>query len=330
MRKPVSKTSTKQAIFEAYEELLGEMKEQRNPKEIQENRDKEAVVTRASSQTRDTFSKHLAELKIGLNKQLDEVGDTMINEIRQLTEIREAIAIEKKNLEELYKIHTQAESLMALIQLQDEKKQLFESEMAAVKETWQKEKMEFELSLKEQKNQADKDRKREEEDYRYTLTLKRRKEQDQFEEASQAQERELAEKKADFEKEIREREIQMAAREKEFEDLKAQAALFPAELEKAVKRAEKSISDTLLQQFEVEKKLLAMTTDTELKLKEQTIQTLEAKVRELENTIKQLSSKNETAEKTVKDIAIKAIESSAKVQLFNTGSVPGGKKEIDS
>ena len=55
----------------------------------------------------------------------------------------------------------------------------------------------------------------------------------------------------------------------------------------------------------------------ELKLKDQIINSLQAKIKEMEATMKDLSSKASGAEANVKDIAIKAIESSgSKVRFF--------------
>jgi hypothetical protein len=330
MKKNVSKTSTKQEILVAYEDLVNELKEQKSPKEQQDQLEKENLLSRVSSQSKDSFIKHVSELKIQLNKQLDEIGDSMLAEIRQLTDIREAIGLGRKDLEELYKIKTEGESLMALVQLQEEKKQEFTSEMETQRQAWIKEKEEFEKQTKEQKIIKEKERKREEEEYAYNLNLKRKKEQDIYEQQKQMMEREVAENKASFEKEMNEREQNIVAKENELSELRDKVTRFPQELDKTLKQAVKDNSEKLLQQFEIEKKLLLKETETEIKLKDQAIQTLELKVKELENSIKQLSLKSETAEKTVKDIAIKAIESAGKVQVYETTTGGRSKKDTDN
>jgi hypothetical protein len=330
MKKNISKINTKQEILVAYEDLVNELKEQKSPKEQQDQLEKENLLSRVSSQSKDSFIKHVSELKIQLNKQLDEIGDSMLAEIRQLTDIREAIGLGRKDLEELYKIKTEGESLMALVQLQEEKKQEFTSEMETQRQAWIKEKDEFEKQTKEQKLIKEKERKREEEEYAYNLNLKRKKEQDFYEQQKQMMEREVAENKASFEKEMNEREQNIVAKENELSELRDKVTRFPQELDKTLKQAVKDNSEKLLQQFEIEKKLLLKETETEIKLKDQAIQTLELKVKELENSIKQLSLKSETAEKTVKDIAIKAIESAGKVQVFETTSGARNKKDTDN
>ena len=330
MKKNISKINTKQEILVAYEDLVNELKEQKSPKEQQDQLEKENLLSRVSSQSKDSFIKHVSELKIQLNKQLDEIGDSMLAEIRQLTDIREAIGLGRKDLEELYKIKTEGESLMALVQLQEEKKQEFTSEMETQRQAWIKEKEEFEKQTKEQKIIKEKERKREEEEYAYNLNLKRKKEQDFYEQQKQMMEREVAENKASFEKEMNEREQNIVAKENELSELRDKVTRFPQELDKTLKQAVKDNSEKLLQQFEIEKKLLLKETETEIKLKDQAIQTLELKVKELENSIKQLSLKSETAEKTVKDIAIKAIESAGKVQVYETTTGGRSKKDTDN
>jgi len=69
--------------------------------------------------------------------------------------------------------------------------------------------------------------------------------------------------------------------------------------------------------------------ELDVKLKDQTIQTLKAKVKELEILIKQISVKADSSEKSVKDIAMKAIKSAGKVQIYEGVSTGRNKKESD-
>jgi hypothetical protein len=96
MRKNVSKTNTKQEILVAYDELVNELNEQKSPQQKQEQVEKNSLIAKVSSQNKDLFIQHVSELKIQLNKQLDDISDSMLSEIRQLTDIREAIAIGRR------------------------------------------------------------------------------------------------------------------------------------------------------------------------------------------------------------------------------------------
>ena len=323
----ISPKSTKQEILEAYNDMLQKIQLQQNPQQKREKEEKESVVIKASSNSKDGLFKKITDLKIQINQTLEEVGDSFQSEFRQLSEIREAIAVEKKNLEDIYQLHANADSLAAMLMTQQEKRKAFEEEMIVQKEEWDLEKTEMERQVKEQKETLTRERKREEEEYKYTLTLKRKKDQDIYEEQKLLLNKELDELRTSSEKEFKERELSLTSRETELAELRKKVEQFPVDLTASVKNAEKTISEKLTQQFEIEKKLFLKETETELKLKDQTIQTLEAKVKELELYIKQLTTKAETAEKTVKDIAIKAIESASKVQLFESSSNRKDRKE---
>jgi predicted RNase H-like nuclease (RuvC/YqgF family) len=104
--------------------------------------------------------------------------------------------------------------------------------------------------------------------------------------------------------------------EEELTSLRKKVEQFPSELEKAIKNTEKHISESIETKYKFEKELLAKETDGELKLREQTITTLEAKIKEQENLIKQLSQKADSSEKTVKDIAIKALDTASKIPVI--------------
>jgi DNA-binding transcriptional MerR regulator len=72
----------------------------------------------------------------------------------------------------------------------------------------------------------------------------------------------------------------------------------------------------LVDRFEFESKLIEKQNEGELKLKEQTIISLQEKIKEMQAQIKELTQKANLAESNVKDIAVKAIESSSKIQVF--------------
>ena len=149
---------------------------------------------------------------------------------------------------------------------------------------------------------------------------------DIFEEKKANQEKELAEKKKAFELEIAQREAQVVAAENELKELRSKNAAFPAELEKAVNAAVKSVTEKLQSTFGFEKELKAKEIEGELKLKDQTIETLKNKIKDLETSLKELSQKTVTAEASVKDIAMKAIESSSKPYFTERTKESQGKE----
>lgn len=324
----LSTKNTKNEILAAYEELLQKAQESKTeePKKVQEKQIQETIVKTAAASSYDGIVKNLSNMKIELSSSLDKLGDKFVSEFKKFEELQQAIQIEKKSLEDLYQLSATTDSLSVMLLAQKEKKQQYEEEMSALKSKFEEEMVQAKLQWKKQqedtaekiKEEADalkKNRQREEEDYQYNQKLTRKKETDLYEEKKARLEKELAEKKAAFEKEFAEREAKIKSAEAELAELKARNEAFPAEMEKAISVAVKNATEKLKIENGFEKELTAKQTEGELKLKEQTILTLQSKIKDLELTIKELTTKAVTAEASVKDIAIKAIESSSKIQI---------------
>ena len=339
----VAKTSTKNEIFDAYESLLKKVADIENmkPQEIREKEDKQTLVKKVSEITPDNIVRGIADLKLKVAAAFDQVEDSLLAEQKKLAEIRQAIEVQKTMIDELYQVKITADSMAAMLlahkekklQLEaearelklalDQKREEFESEMSQKKSDWDKEKTRIQSELKEDKDKARKEHQREEEEYNYNLQIKRRKELDEYTEKRRKAEMDFAAKTSETEKNLNEREGLVAVREQELSQLHASVARFEEDLAKAVKDAEKSATDKQKTQFGFEKELLLKEHEGLLRLKEQTIQSLENRIKEQENYVKQLTQKAELADRSVKDIAIRAIDSSAKVQVIES---PAGKK----
>ena len=310
----ISQRNTKKEILEAYEKLLKKMQEQKQPgpTDIQKEKQTKQTVKEAEDMIPDKVMKNISELKIQLNQSLEQVGEKITEEYRKLVKVQEAITTEEQNLKDAYQVNREFESLSALIGAQNQQKESFEQEMLQQREQWQKEKKQIEQQLKEEKEQRDKERKREEEEYQYTNKQKRQKESDAYDQKKEQQERELAEKRQSFEKEIAEREQAVKEVEEELKELRQQVEKHPDILEKALNQKEKEVTSKLETQYKFEKELFKKESDGELRLRDQTITTLQSKIKDQDNQINQLYKKVENADKNVKDIVLKAIETSGR------------------
>ena len=324
----LSTKNTKNEILAAYDDLLQKVQESKTeePKKVQEKQIQEMIVKNSAASSYDSIVKNLSGMKIELSSSLDKLGDKFVSEFKKFEELQQAIQIEKKTLEDLYQLSATTDSLSVMLLAQKEKKQQYEEEMATMKSKfeiemaqsrlqWKKLQEETTEKLKEEADALKKNRQREEEDYQYTQKLTRKKETDLYEEKKSKLEKELADKKAIFEKDFAEREARIKTAESELAELKALSEAFPAEMEKGVTLAVKNATDKLKTENGFEKELTAKQTEGEMKLKEQIILTLQSKIKDLELTIKEQTTKAVTAEASVKDIAIKAIESSSKIQI---------------
>lgn len=340
MEPDISMKNTKSEILSAYEEALKKLKEKKTeePKKEQERQKQDGLVKLAGSLSYDKINKDVVGLKTEIATTLDKLNENFIAEFRKFEDLKQAIHIEKKNLEDLYQLSATTDSLSAMLTAQKENREQFEQEMvvkkaemeAAMKQAkaefddemaekrlqWKKEQEINQARQKEEAEALQKKRAREEEEYQYNLKQVRKKETDIYEEKKQKLEKELVDKKALFEKEYAEREASLKAAEKELQELRAKNTAFPAELEKAVAAAVKANTEKLQAEFKFATDLRAKGTEGELKLKDQTIETLRAKIKDLETFNKELAQKTTTAETNVKDIAIKAIESSGKMHYF--------------
>ena len=329
MEQEISAKSTKAQILAAYDELLKKVQNAKAevPKQVQEEKQREEKISKAAKVSENGIVSEITSLKSRVSSSLDDIGKKLLDEFKKLEEIREAITVEKKNLEDLYSLTATTDSLAAMLLAQKEErgkfeeeikaaKEAFETEMKELREKWRIEKEKQLNDEKEYDEQLKKTRKREEEEYQYKLKIERQKNSDEYVAKKTKLENELAEKKAAFEQEMSTREANVKSAEQELEGLRKSNEEFPAKLEKAIAGKEKEVTSHLKTQFDFESKLLAKQNEGELKLRDQTIASLKEKIAEMQQVIKQLTDKANKAEGNVKDIAVKAIESSSKIQVF--------------
>lgn len=326
---PVTEKNTKSEIFRAYEELLQKVKESCMPsnkinKELQE---KHEVIKTASTLSTENIVSSLSTLKLDIMKSLDHIGDQLIQQQKTFTVLQNAIDIETKNLEELYDIKAEANSLAALLLANKEKKTIFEMDLDKEKNdfeieinekrlTFKRQQDLFEQQAKEAKEKLIKERERENEEYQYKINHERKRDEDFYIAKKQALENELNQKSNFFEKSCKEREASLKLRENELEELQTRVSTFPLTLENAIKNCEKQLSEKLSTQFKFESNLKSKESEGEIKLLKQTIMALEIKVNEKDVLIEQLTQKSNQATLQIQDIAVRAIEGASASRAF--------------
>ncbi|MDR0754035.1 MAG: hypothetical protein LBF04_01455 [Prevotellaceae bacterium] len=331
MEPTVSEKSTKAEILKAYEALLKEIQNAKNdiPKQVQEEKQKTATLEKVSGITSEGIIKNIGDLKTSLNSSLDGMLQSLTDEFKKLEEIRAAIILEKKTLEDLYSLSANTDSLAAMLLVQKEKKENFEktmketeaafaNEMAEKKAQWELETVKQKAGEKEYAEDVIKRHKREEEEYAYNLKIKRQKEQDEYDSRKFQLEKELADKKTNFEQEISHRETALKNAEAELTELRKNNAEFPTKLDKALKDRETELSKQLQGKYDFEIKLIEKQNEADIRLKDQIITSLQEKIKEKQEQLKEYTDKANRAEASVKDIAVKAIENTSKVRMFTT------------
>lgn len=329
MERTVTEKNTKAQVLEAYEKLLKKVEEKSNdnPREVQQRKEVAQTVKKASDSSGESILNQINKIKSEFISSLETVASELTEERKKLETIQNAISIEEKRLDDLYGLSATADSFSALLLAQKEQKEQFEQEMAARKEQltlqiaetraqWEKEKSAHDENLKAEKETISKLRKREEEEYAYATQQKRKQEQDEYNQKKNRQDNELKEQRLLFEKEFAEREKSLLESENELESLRSASERFPAQLAEAVQKAQSETEARLQTIYKYEKELQSKETQGLLNLKDQQVKSLEAKIKEMEVQLKEAGSKADNSEKTVKDIALKAIESSGKMQVI--------------
>jgi archaellum component FlaC len=333
METTVSEKSTKAEILKAYETLLKDVQKSKSniPKQVHEEKQKTEILEKVSGITNDNIVNGIVELKSNLSNSLDDIQKSLTGEFKKLEEIRAAIALEKKTLEDLYSLSTNTDSLAAMLLTQKEKKEHFEknmkeiensfaNDMAEKKVQWELEKTKQKVEEKEYSENLTKRRKREEEEYSYNLKIKRQKEQDDYDNRKSQLEKELVDKKTSFDQEISHREMSLKSAEAELAELRKSNAEFPSKLEKALKDKETEVTKQLQAKYNFDIKLTEKQNEADIRLKEQIIVSLQEKIKEQQEQLKEYADKVNRAEANVKDIAVKAIENASKIRMFTSKS----------
>ena len=290
----VSKTNTKQEIWDAYQGLIRNMQEQMHAERQARKADVAQAATDETPQepqkeeelTFDKVMNSVSTLKTNINETLNQLSDRLAEEMEKLNEVRKKIADENEELETTYKIKAEAESLLKLIELQQTRRLDFEKRMAEAEERLQNE-----METRRRKWTQ------EEEEYSYNLKLKRRREEAEYVFAKEEREREL-----------NERENALVEREKYIADLEAKAAVFPQQLEKEILDAKGKLKARLEQEFSIAKQLREKEVEKEQAIFELKVAGLEETVKGERLQIANLARQLELATQKAQDLAVKIVE----------------------
>lgn len=329
----ISTKNTKNEILDAYHEALQEIKSLKkvgSKQEIKLEQDKQEVIKLASKKNAQEIVTELTHLKMGIVQSLEDLEQQLLREQKKLINLNQSIDFQTKELEELYEIRVNLDTLSALLQAQKQSKETFEKEMLVQRSTfnedmlqkrsaWKREQDEVMTLWKEQETLQKKSRQREEEEYGYKRNLDRQKDQDQYNNQKQLLEKELVEKKTIFEKAFAEREANIILNEQELQKLKTQVEGFPKKLQDTIAETEKTITERLKFKHDYEVKLTQKEVEGEKKLHQQMIAALELKIAQQEKQIAALTDKANHAGLQVQEIAVKAIDGAARTRFYYPG-----------
>jgi len=250
----------------------------------------------------------LSKLGLEVSKALSEVSAKLTAEVHQLAAVREAVAIERAELERLHKIDVAATALDQLVEDYRLETEQLESAISTQRAAWQQE---VEANVRERKEQEEtlkRQRQREIDDYEYKKAQERKKAEDKYEEQQRQLDRKNQERQEQLEKGWQIRETAIKEREVEFTRLKKENDEFPARLAREVKQAAEESARAAETRLQQESLLLRKDFESEKRLGELRVKTLEEALERQSAHIATLEKQLTEAKQQVQDIAVKAIE----------------------
>jgi hypothetical protein len=292
--------SAKTTVTESMEGALLKVQEEKvvEPKAQKKKEEEGLLIKSVSEKSVDRIIQDMANVKIEVTRNIDTLSEKLVTSFKQFSDLEKAIEIEKKQLEDIYKIRAEVDSLAALLEAHRIERDQFDAEMEEKKSAWKREEESFIAAKKDREDALKKERNREQEEYEYNLKQTRLKEKDSYEAA-----------RAKKEAELLEREKTLKENETLFTEYKNRAEAFDKELGGAVSKAEKQLHEELERSYRHEKELSQKEIDGERKLREQVIASLEVKIKELEKQNADLSKKAADAGGQMQALALKALES---------------------
>lgn len=328
----LSMSNTKQEMLKTYNALLKQLQEKREeelkPEQKVEEKKAKEVLEVATSLSSEGVVKGISNLKLDMSKMLIQISDKLEGEVNKLNGIQKAIDIKEEELKELYEIEKSAASLAALIEAQNQRRQEYESEMAAKKEEmvqeiektrteWEIEKEKYEMETREQNSAEKKKREREKEEFQYAFKREQQLFKDEFEDEKARLEREIQLKREQMEKDLAEREKAISEKEEEMNELRQKVGAFPKELETAVNKAVKETTERITREAANKEQLINKEFEGERRVLTTRIESFEKTVKEQTEQISKLSGQLEKSYQKVEDIAVKAIEGSSNLQSLS-------------
>jgi colicin import membrane protein len=208
------------------------------------------VKTAVHGLTPEAAAQKILSAKLEANRALDTVAEELLAKTEELTQVREALEIYTKELEEIHGKEVVASSTRVLLEEYAAKERELEARIEQLELDFRKKADEFERTWQEQRAEKRKTAEREDAEYQYRLTQSRKEHLDGLAE----QDRQRGIKEADRQRELllgwQQREATLKAQEADAAALRAKVEAFPAELDAAVKKEAGIVGNTVKRDYE--------------------------------------------------------------------------------
>lgn len=248
-KQEITARSAKTDLFKAYQEMREKVEgAEKNqlplPQQAEIKKEEDYILEKTASLLPQNLDDDIFALNKKMKETLNGLRDKLVGESEKLSELRKAIEIETKRLEEVHNIKLANDALQTLI-----------ADYELKQKEMEKFRLETESSLNDEMEQKKRNWEREQEEYKYNLKLERKKEEDAYE-------LEKTKKKSVWQNEIDKKEAVLSekeeilnGREEDMEHTRTQIDEFPVKLESAVEKAKKEQAEILQKDFDVQKQL---------------------------------------------------------------------------
>lgn len=270
----------------------------------------------------------LGGLKASFGDSTAVLQQKLTTEVTALQNITSEIASHQAELASLYNVEDVTDATLGELIKQhkelsnaadeelSEKENSLSEELKTTRETWSKEKSEYNAATRERNDELKKERKREQESYQYDLNHKRALDADQYAQELKERQKELDDLKEAKQNAWNAKEKELSEREDEFAELKKQDDKFPKELEKAVSKAKEEGTGIAKRQARIERNLLEKENEGKRRVYELRIQSLETVVQKQADRVVSLSDQLQKAQEQAQSLASKAIEGASDSRSF--------------
>ncbi len=317
MPKAITKTSprakrTKVEIQKEFSEIQDAMRTSRESSDVKADelaKHQESEVRQAvEGVSVDGVVEQVSRLGVEVSRALTGISEKLVEEVNRLGTLRQAVGLERQELERLHRIDVAATALDLLVQEYETRKQQLESEIESRQKEWEDSVQTAERDRKEQEETLKKQRQREIDEYEYKKNLERKRAQDKYDEELRQQEKKNKERQETLDKSWAQREAALREQEEELARLRKEAADLPARLKREVDQAAAQAAKDARQQADQQALLLKKEAEADRRVAELQIKTLEDIVARQNGQIADLQKQMDDAKKQVQEIAVRAIE----------------------
>lgn len=328
----VDMKNTKAELFEALKNSQDKLKAANqaklNPVAVKTAKRKAVTQEKVRDISVEGVNKSIETLETRAGNYLQQLREEYEKELGTLTDVRQAISDKQTELEEIFGIEVQAETLAALIQTQVEKREAFATEIQEKQEDlkaeletqrteWESLKADqaraWNLKVQEEKTQQDRDM----ETFKYDFQRQRVEELDQLKDALKAERTTWNDERIAQAKALHDQKEEIDNLFTKHDEIITENETLKAQLETDVLAATESAKKRASQSYGIETNALKKTHEASLMVKDGQITSLTSENDRLNTQVNMLQAKLDDAYGKVQGVAVAALEAQGSAATVN-------------